>query len=212
MYHDLTAIYISLQKLTLKAFNNIYYNIYKQNTHGILSQSISTIIIGLFWEDLKKLAKTWTLPPTHFQTYFTFRKKSLISLLVFKRCLKNNFVLSWQCYKNGLKSINTTSYYYFHVLSNRYKTWHYIFAIIIIFNFFWLSDLFCRRRSENQLTTSPSLFYFWKPLLTLMWHCLITVRHAHISQSCQPLRIVRKNYGIWPISQSYGRRTKILRV
>ena len=37
---------------------------YRQNTHGILLQNISTGL-GLFWDDLKKKpSETWTHPPT----------------------------------------------------------------------------------------------------------------------------------------------------
>ena len=45
---------------------------YRQNTHGILLQNISTGV-EQFWDDFPKINphETWT-PPTHFHTKFGF--------------------------------------------------------------------------------------------------------------------------------------------
>ena len=53
------------------------YSIYRQNTHGILLQNISTGL-GVFWDDFEEQNSAWDLdPPTHFHSNLGFKKKIL---------------------------------------------------------------------------------------------------------------------------------------
>ena len=76
--------------------NNFSQCIYKQNTHGILLQNISTGL-ELFWDDFpnKKIqSETWTNPPTSIVNSDFWKCFSLQSPKA--NCLRDEFTCTWE--------------------------------------------------------------------------------------------------------------------